>query len=63
MSNLGQGIWERGVERGLEIAKEKNIHCMDAIRLHKRGMDVTFIAEMLDEPVERVEEWISLVHA
>ena len=58
MSNFGREIWKRGIERG-----EKEAHRKDAIRLYKKGEDVSFIAEMLNESVEKVEEWVSLVPA
>ena len=62
MCNLSQGIWERGIEQGIERG-EKEAHRKDAIRLYKKGKDVPFIAEMLNESVEQVEEWVGLVPA
>jgi len=56
MCNLSQGVYERGIQRG-----QKDTHRNDAIRLYQKGRDINFIADMLDESVEQIKEWLGIV--
>ncbi len=68
MCNLSQGVYERGIEKGIQRGVEQGIqqgqkeaHRKDAIRLFTKGNDIAFIAELLDESVEQVKEWLGAV--
>ncbi len=60
MCNLSQGVYERGIEKGIQRG-QKEAHRKDAIRLYQKGRDVNFIADMLDESVEQIKEWLGTV--
>ncbi|MCD8378879.1 MAG: Rpn family recombination-promoting nuclease/putative transposase [Lachnospiraceae bacterium] len=63
MCNLGQGIWERGVEEGEERGRAKGKaeeKRETARRLKEDGFEAGKIARIVDASVELVCEWLGL---
>ncbi|MCD7750726.1 MAG: Rpn family recombination-promoting nuclease/putative transposase [Lachnospiraceae bacterium] len=59
MCNLGQGIWEQGVERGEELGRAEEKRAT-AQRLQADGFEVSIIARIVDASMELICEWLGL---
>ncbi|MCD7732872.1 MAG: hypothetical protein LUH56_05475, partial [Oscillospiraceae bacterium] len=56
MCNLGQGVYERGIEKGAERLQKD--HKATAVYLHSIGLDAKTIAEAVSETPEQIKEWL-----
>ncbi|MCD8107811.1 MAG: PD-(D/E)XK nuclease family transposase [Oscillospiraceae bacterium] len=56
MCNLGQGVYERGIEKGTE--KLRKDHKATAVYLHSIGLDIKTIAEAVSETPKQIKEWL-----
>ncbi len=58
MCNLGQGVFERGIEKGIEQGKlVENLKLI--LNMYKEGFDVQQIAKIADKTVDEVKEIIA----
>jgi len=59
MCNLSQGVYERGLEKGVERGKLENAKAM-AISLHESGVTEDLIAKAANVSVDLVRKWLGL---
>ena len=62
MSNLGQGVWEKGEAAGREIGKEIGIEVEKRAtikRMYRKGYSVEMIADASDKTPKEVEAILS----
>ncbi|MCD8107229.1 MAG: hypothetical protein LUE20_04610, partial [Oscillospiraceae bacterium] len=60
MCNLSQGVYERGMERGIEQGEMAKARKM-AISLHASGVSEDLIAKAANVNVEQIKEWLKSV--
>ncbi|MCD8006136.1 MAG: Rpn family recombination-promoting nuclease/putative transposase [Oscillospiraceae bacterium] len=59
MCNLGQGVYERGEERGRQREREER-NQEQAVKLYKKGWSLSEIAEFLECSMEDLSVWLKL---
>ncbi|MCD7733274.1 MAG: hypothetical protein LUH56_07545 [Oscillospiraceae bacterium] len=59
MCNLGQGVYERGIEKGRQKEREER-NQDQAVKLYKKGWSLSEIAEFLDCSIEELSVWLKL---